>query len=353
MPEDFSKTSGPLPKELEGEYLITRIIRRKLSKEGSFWNRQIPTFLGFLILLSGLISGILLIREGKALRGQALEASVPKEIKITNISENSFTVSWISDSLVSGFITFGKTPALSEIALDDRDVVSTKMESYYTHHVTVSNLEPSTVYYFKIGSAEKLFGQNDSPFTATTAPPFSSSSVSDPAYGQILNGDGTPATGTLIYLKIPNCITLSTLVRASGNWLIPLNLGRTEELTDSCQYSKRGTKLEIFVHGGPSGVSHVTVLTGLEKPVPNITLGQDYSFEDFSLLESLDTKEEATSPQEETLGDLNNDGVVNTNDLGILRFNWGVSPKNPAADLNKDGVVDEKDLEILQKNWSQ
>lgn len=337
----------------EGEHLITRLVRRKLSKEGPFWNRQFPTLLGLLLLLSGLTSGVLLFREGRATRGRAFENTIPREIRITNISEGSFAVSWVTDTPTSGFIAFGKTPAPGETTLDDRDAGGDKIENYYTHHITVSQLEASTIYYFKIGSAERLFGQNDSPFVVTTAPSPSSSSISDPAYGQILKEDGSPAEGTIVYLKISNCSTLSTLVRPSGSWLISLNLARSEDLSNFCQYSKRGTKTEIFAQGEPFGVSNVTVLTGLEKPVPNITLGQDYAFEDFSLWEPLSTVEPAASPYEKVLGDLNNDGVVNTSDLGILRFNWGTDPQNPAADLNKDGVVNEDDLEILQKNWSK
>jgi hypothetical protein len=353
MPEVFPKENSLSPNQSEKEYLITKIVRQKLSKKGSLWNRQFPTLLGLIILLGGLVGGTFLIREGRAIRGRTIEASTPREIKITNISENSFTVSWISDIPTSGFIASGKTPSLGETFLEDRDILSKGVENYYTHHVTITNLEASTTYYFKVGSGKKLFGQNGSPFKVTTALLPSSSPVSDPAYGQILKDDGAPAGGTIVYLKPPNCTTLSSLVRDSGNWLIPLNLSRTEDLTDFCQYSKRGTKIEIFAQGGPFGESRATVLTGLEKPVPNITLGQNSSFEDFSLVEPVDTSGTTVLSPEGILGDLNNDGVVNTSDLGILRLNWGTSPKDAAADLNNDGVVDEKDLEILQQHWSQ
>jgi hypothetical protein len=353
MSEVVSKEGDFSSNQQEKEYLITEIIRRKLSQKGSFWNRQFPTLFGLLILLGGLVGGIFLIREERTIRGRTIETVVPREIKVTNLSENSFTVSWISDVPTSGFVALGKTSNLDETFLEDRDIWDKGIENYYTHHVTVTNLEASTTYYFKVSSDEKLFGQDDSPFKVTTATPSLSSPVSDPAYGQILKDDGTPAEGTVVYLKTSNCTTLSSLVRASGNWLIPLNLSRTEDLADFCQYSKRGAKIEIFAQGGPSGESRATVLTGLEKPVPNITLGQDYSFEDFSLLEPLNTSGETIPPSKGTQGDLNNDGVINTNDLSILRFNWGTSPKDAAADLNNDGVVNEEDLEILQRNWSQ
>jgi hypothetical protein len=49
-------------------------------------------------------------------------------------------------------------------------------------------------------------------------------------------------------------------------------------------------------------------------------------------------------------GDLNGDGVVNGDDLGILLGAWG--QKNSPADLNGDGLVDGIDLGELLANWT-
>jgi hypothetical protein len=47
--------------------------------------------------------------------------------------------------------------------------------------------------------------------------------------------------------------------------------------------------------------------------------------------------------------DLNQDGVVDGNDLGILLGAWG--PGSGPADLNQDGVVDGNDLGRLLGDW--
>ncbi len=54
------------------------------------------------------------------------------------------------------------------------------------------------------------------------------------------------------------------------------------------------------------------------------------------------------------IGDLNDDGVVNGADLGILLASWGACPpKGPCiADLNDDGVVNGADLGIQLGNWT-
>jgi len=53
-------------------------------------------------------------------------------------------------------------------------------------------------------------------------------------------------------------------------------------------------------------------------------------------------------------GDLNGDGFVNSQDLGILLGSWGVCPPQASscpADINGDGVVNAQDLAILLGSW--
>ena len=54
------------------------------------------------------------------------------------------------------------------------------------------------------------------------------------------------------------------------------------------------------------------------------------------------------------VGDLNHDGIVNAEDLGLLIAAWGPCPRNMPcdADLNLDGRVDAADLGFLFANWS-
>lgn len=50
------------------------------------------------------------------------------------------------------------------------------------------------------------------------------------------------------------------------------------------------------------------------------------------------------------MADLNNDGVVNGADLGLLLANWGTG--GPVGDLNFDCTVNGADLGILLANWT-
>lgn len=49
-------------------------------------------------------------------------------------------------------------------------------------------------------------------------------------------------------------------------------------------------------------------------------------------------------------GDLDDDGGVDSADLGALLGAWG--GRDPAADLSGDGVVDGSDLGILLSAWT-
>lgn len=358
------KTPSPPPslpeteEKEEKEKIITKILRFRFSREGPWWNRQIPTLLGIFFVVGGIVLSVALTFQVKRTQTQAQQPLSPQYTQITNLSGSSLTVSWITSKPTSGFISFGETPSLNQTSLDDRDVETGKAGIYQTHHVTLTNLKPETEYFFKIGSGQKLFGKNGEEFQVKTASKFTSSSVSDPTYGQVLKPDGSAAEEAIVYLTIPGCILLSSLVKTSGNWLIPKNLSLKEDSSSFCTYPKRGGEFEIFVQGGDQGTSKATVLTGLDQPVPNITLGKDYSFRDLSLLKPLGTPQPSpTAPIESAspslLGDLNKDGVVNTWDLAILKSNFGESPQNKEADLNQDGVVDQKDLEILLEHFNQ
>ena len=49
------------------------------------------------------------------------------------------------------------------------------------------------------------------------------------------------------------------------------------------------------------------------------------------------------------LGDLNNDGIVNAQDLATLLNNWGSAG---LGDLDNNGQVDAADLSILLNGWT-
>lgn len=352
----------PVPtEETEKEKVITKILRSHLAQGGPWWNRRLPALLGLMVVVIGLAVTVFLTLQERRARTQAAQSLAPQEVKVTNVSFSSLTVSWTTSQETSGFVSYGREPEMGQTALDDRDSSLGETGLYQNHYITLTDLDPGANYFFEVGSGGVLFGDEDAPFQAETAPLISSSSVFDPAYGQVFRPDGSPAEGAIVYLVIPDCLALSTLVKASGGWLAAKNLSLEGDGLSFCQYPRQGGNYSLAIQGEAGEKSQVNLLNGLDKPVPDITLGDDYSFKDLSALKPLGTPQPTpallplptASPQLLQDGDLNGDGVINTWDLGILKSNFGDHPEEEKADLNRDGVVDQKDLDILLQIFDQ
>ena len=239
---------------------------------------RIPTILGILIIIVSLATTVFLFKNIRSFLGQATQDATPTEVKITNVSESSFTVSWITSGNLSGTISFGENSSLGKIATDDRDQISGTTSEYSTHHVTLRYLKPQTKYYLKIISGQETFDNNGEPYLVTTASEIGpSSSETNPAYGTVVKIDGSPAVGAIVYFNLLQSAPVSTLVKASGTWLVTLNSVRTADLSGFVKFSG-AEKLEIFIQGGNEGMAQAITTVANDSPVPQITLGTNYDF---------------------------------------------------------------------------
>lgn len=267
--------------------------------------KTIPTILGILILLAGIGGSVYLVQTRSNLFLRASPTISPKQVKITNLSDNSFTVSWITEEATSGFVKYGTTSQIELTAIDDRDQETGKTGNYTTHYVNLKNLSPQTTYYFKIGSGKSLHDNNGNLYEVITASKIvSSPSASDPANGIVIKPDESPAEGTIVYLTIANVTPLSALTKSTGTWLIPLNNARSSNLSTYASYDAEASIEEIFVQGGSLSTATAITMTKNDNPVPTITLGKSHDFRQATELkqettpspESKFSFEPATSP---------------------------------------------------------
>lgn len=241
--------------------------------------KKLPTILGLLLVLGAIAGGVILIKKGPTFFLKASPTLTPNQIKITNISDTSLSVSWITDEKTSGFIKYGtEINGLSLTATDDRDQISGKTGNFNTHHVTLKNLKAGTGYFFKIGSGGSLFDSNSQPYQITTAKTISNPPPNDVAYGTIVDQSGNPAEGAIVYLSLANATPVSTLTKSSGSWVIPLNLVRSADLASWATYDKEASIEEIFVQAGSLVTATVVATTKNDSPMPKITLGQNFDF---------------------------------------------------------------------------
>ena len=240
--------------------------------------KRIPTILGILLLLVGITAGVYLVELGpQSLTTRAGPEYTPSHVAITNITDHSFTVSWLTETLSLGFVRYGTSgTALDLSALDDRTESEESDQTFITHHATVENLSPNTTYYFEIisGTGTTSFTNNGEPYTATTASTFSPSVSADTAYGAVYFPDLSPAEGALVYVTLEGGSPLSSLVASTGTWGVPLSSMRTADLASTIQYDPSETTLTIRVVGSDGTEVAVTTTTGSDTPVDDIVLSK-------------------------------------------------------------------------------
>jgi len=238
--------------------------------------KRIPTFLAILLLVAT-VGGIGYLFEGATRQGAKASLSIePKSIMVTNLSDSSFTFTWQTDEPASGTILVTSVAGKKYSAFDERDITG-KMGKYLTHSVTIRNLSPSTTYDVTVLSNGKKYPLEKKSFQLTTLPALSSEApLWDPAFGTVKTSDGQPAEGALVYLNLEGSQTLSTLVRNSGSWIIPLSQVRTQDGTAFIQFQDRMNEMMIVQLG--RNESKITTDTLNDAPVPDVVLGEPYDF---------------------------------------------------------------------------
>lgn len=304
---------------------------------------KIPTVLGLGIIIIGIIIGVFLVLQGKTFITHAYPDLTPKNITISNISDNSATISWETDGATVGFVTYGQESSEENPVLDERDGIppNGKPNPHTTHYVIIKKLMPKTEYKFKVVSGSSTKSQAK---TFTTSNPQAATSK-QPVIGTVLDND-TPLEEGIAYLKIDSATIQSALIKTKGGFLIPLNnilsTGSNEPmaLTDETI-----AKIEVVSTKGTAGISFKI---SQSQHLPVLKLGDN-----LDLTENQDVPQPILNLSGITNFDLNGDGETNAADNAIVLNNFGKNPKDKTADLNNDSVVDEKDLELISKHINQ
>lgn len=206
-------------------------------------------------------------------------ADTPLEVRFSNISNDGFSISWVTNSLEAGYVLCGTDPASLTIRADDdrgAGVAAT------THHVTLVNLQESTRYYCDIHSGATVDNNGGAHYQITTGPLVD---IILPAavYGQASRADGSSPAGIMVYLTVRDgdgkgssggSALLSTIIKEGdqGYWYLNLGNARVESLNAPFAYSASGDKLELRFVGGPGQVTAVTLDTGAAAPAPTVTV---------------------------------------------------------------------------------
>lgn len=239
--------------------------------------RKIPTALGVILLVISLAAGVFLVNQRQIFRLGAAPGEEPKNVRITNITDTGFTLSWITDKATVGFVSYGEGNTNSTAREDqDKEVQKT------VHHVTLSNLKEGKTYSFKIGSGKQTFDQNGKPWTQKTAPKLPARTA-ELVSGSVKNEAALPAKGTVVYITLQTASPLSAVTDAGGQYSLSLASLRSTDLSSFAKYDGASV-LSLFVQGENGKVSSAQVTVSNAKPVPAVTLGQTHDFRKQSAL---------------------------------------------------------------------
>ncbi len=239
--------------------------------------KRIPTLLGLAVLVIGLVVGTLVFGQGTGVFSpRATPETTPKQVKTTNVTDRSFSVSFITEESTTAFIKYGTDPnRLSLQAGDDRDQLYGTVKDYNLHHISTASLEARTTYYYVIGTDQgALYDDNGEPFSVLTAARGGTPPDAKTIFGAVTTPQGGPAAGSIVYAKLEGAGELSQLVQDSGSWAIVLPTARTE---DGSSYAKisSSTPLVLLTQGFPQALtsSLATTVSQFEMGY-SFTLGQ-------------------------------------------------------------------------------
>ncbi len=243
----------------------------------SFWNKRIPTILGLFLITIGIGLTSYFVNQGVFYITRATPVDNPQEVRITNITDSTTTISFSTNGEAIGSINIGENKDSLQKVLDDKDQTSGDITPRKIHSITARNLKPQTKYYFSITSGEETYLNNDSFYEVTTGSLINSKpNEQEPITGKILLSNGEPPKEAIIYATIEEAQVISTIVKEDGSYILPLNSLRNKDLSSYFMFAEN-TNIKMTIVG--DGYSS-NILLSLQQinPVPLITLSKNYDF---------------------------------------------------------------------------
>ncbi len=237
--------------------------------------KQLPAYLGFVVLLVALGITILLSGNTVLFITKATVGSEPKNIQISNITDSSFTISYTTDVPTNGSISYSPDPSLSQIALDDRDQQASGAANHQVHFITVKNLAPETKYYYAINSGSQKTENNGAPFEISTTQwsQGQTGSSAPTLSGSVALSDGSVPTEGIVYVKTDGSQQLATTILPDGSYQLSLDgLQSSTSATLSPD-----TVLQVQAETATQQ-SSAKVLVSEADQVPKIIIPQNYDF---------------------------------------------------------------------------
>lgn len=245
---------------------------------------KLPTIIGVLVLVMGMIAGIYLINSRQVFKLSANVEAIPKNVRFSNISDNAITVTWSTEIESLGFVKWGNSEgSLSKVALEEGANKS------FVHSANIVGATAGSSVFIKINSDSKDYDNNGAVWQTKALSNKITPGNSLIASGTILQSDGSSPAKALVYLTI-NGLVLSNLTSDEGNFIIPVST-YINSISET-------TAIEITVNAGAAGTSQAVIYPKAIKAIPTIVLGKTYDFRSITVNNSNDSPQSLLSVPE-------------------------------------------------------
>ena len=202
-------------------------------------------------------------------------ASSTRDVRITDVRDSSFVVSWVSESAEVGTVQWGAASGgLSNTSTDVRGATV----SSTVHFVRITGLVSATAYAFDVVTGRSTDDLGGAHFKATTGVP-QNPGQPDSIYGTVVDQAGAPVRDVLVYLTVRNSNgstsgQMATIINPNdkGYWISSLDNARASNGQGGFSVSP-DSQLEILVEGGSLGsASSKTTVATARAGAPAIAL---------------------------------------------------------------------------------
>lgn len=247
--------------------------------------KKIPTPVALLLLIAGIGLTLFLDNNRPSYLSQAGNTPKPQNVQFSNITDNSFTVSWLTESNTTGLVKVNGNNIRQAFFEDfDTDEIARPRA---VHYVSLKNLDEGTDYNIQIVSGKSdctasSKQENCPAFTQKTGLKITSRTSLPPLHGAILHEDETPVPGAVVYLKIGNGSPLSAKTDSAGLWVIPLTSLRSADYTGNLTFSDSDiAQIKVYASTKESAEGVIDLKTIRENSLPlNMKIGRSYNFID-------------------------------------------------------------------------
>lgn len=238
---------------------------------------KIPTIFAILLIIV-VLGGVTVFTNYYLRVGTNAKANVlPQHLAVTTVTDSGFVVSWETDTPTFSAAVITDPSGQKQTFFDERHIIGDS-KKFTVAHIPIRGLTPNTDYKLELLIDGKPYSSADLASVHTGPTLESDSNGLQPVYGSVVTPENVPADGALVFLTVgENSQILSTLVKPSGSWIVPLNLLRTKDLSALITKTQDREQISITIRYNGQDTPVMTDTLN-SSPVPPVTIGNNYDF---------------------------------------------------------------------------